>query len=177
MGRPREFKLREEQIQELVQAEDVVDDAATRMRLVSVRLYGTGYNEADVERVSRCSRRSVVRWSENYTARGVAGLLDKRAGGNQALLSAEQIEDLNDTLQRYTPEQKFGREASGGRMYWRVTDVRRLVKQKYEVEYRSSTSYHSLLERCGMSYQQTERYYKSRRDQQLVEFEETLEKK
>jgi len=190
MGRPREFKLTDEQIRGLIQAEEVVDDvnprqpgANTRMRLVSVRLYGTGYSEADVERVSRCSRRSVVRWSQKYEAHGVAGLLDKRAGGNgpaaghlYSLLSVEELERLELTLHRYTPEQKFGTAVSGGRQYWRVIDVRRLVKQDYGVEYRSSSSYHNVLERCGMSYQQTERYYKSRRESQLIDFEETLEK-
>ena len=178
MGKPRQFKLKREEIEELVQAEQAIDDATTRMRFVAVRLYGSGEDEAKIEEVTRCSRRSVIRWCRRYHTGGVAGLLDRRVGGNHRLLQPEQIEAVRALMQRYTPRQVFGGEAGAchNERFWNVVDLRRLVERDYGVVYRHTSSYHDLLKTSGMSYQRTQRYYKSRRERDKVDFEEQLEK-
>lgn len=178
MGKPRQFKLKREEIEALLQAEQAIDDATTRMRLVTVRLYGSGEDEAKIEEVTRCSRRSLITWCRKYRSGGVAGLLDHRVGGNHRLLQPAQIEALSALIQRSTPRQVFGGEAGAchNEQFWNVIDLKRLVERDYGVVYRHTSSYHALLKRSGMSYQRTERYYKSRRARDKVAFEEQLEK-
>ena len=178
MGKPRRFKLKREEIEELLQGEQAIDDATTRMRFVAVRLYGSGEDEAKIEEVTRCSRRSVITWCRRYGTGGVGGLLDQRAGGNHRLLQPEQIEAVSGLLQRSTPRQVFGGKAGAchNERFWNVVDLKRLVERDYGVVYRHSSSYHDLLKTSGMSYQRTQRYYKSRRESDKVAFEEQLEK-
>jgi hypothetical protein len=52
-----------------------------------------------------------------------------------------------------------------------------VVKAWYVVEYSTADSHRSLLHECGLSYQRTEKVYRSQRDVQTVaDFEATLEK-
>ena len=176
MGKPRRFKLKREEIEELLQAEQAIDDAPTRMRFVAVRLYGCGEDEGKIEEVTRCSRRSVITWCRRYRKHGVVGLLDQRVGGNHRLLRPEQIEAVSGLVQRSTPRQVFGAGACHNERFWNVVDLKRLIERDYGVVYRHSSSYHDLLKTSGMSYQRTERYYKSRRESDKVAFEEQLEK-
>ena len=50
------------------------------------------------------------------------------------------------------------------------------VERWYSVIYKSRSSYLSLFERCRFSYQRPERVYKSRRERQVADFQERLEK-
>lgn len=176
MGKPREFKLNREAIEELLQAERVIEDATTRMRLVAVRLYGCGEAESKIEQVTQCNRGSLVRWCRRYRTQGVAGLLDQRLGGNHRLLQPGQIEAACGLMQRFTPRQLFGAGGCHNEGFWNVVDVKRLIEREYGVVYRHTSSYHNLLKTSGMSYQRTQRYYKSRREDDKVAFEEQLEK-
>lgn len=107
---------------------------------------------------------------------GVAGLVDKRVGGNRAKLTAEQIEAVQATMHRFTPTQKFGVDKSVGGQFWTLADVRRLVKEISGVVFQSVTSYRTLMHTCGMSFQKTQGVYKNRSAQKVAEFEEALEK-
>jgi len=177
MGKPRQFKLNREEIEELLQAEQDIDDATTRMRLVAVRLYGCGEAEGKIEEIARCSRVSLVRWCCRYRRGGVAGLLDQRVGGNHRLLQPEQIEAVGALMHRATPQQVFGAGECHNERFWNVVDLKRLIERDHGVVYQHSSSYHDLLKTSGLSYQRTERYYKSRRERDKVAFEEQLEKK
>jgi transposase len=62
--------------------------------------------------------------------------------------------------------------------FWTVSDLQSVVKAWYEVEYSTLGSYRLLLHECGMSYQRTEKVYRSRPNRQMVaDFEAELEKK
>jgi transposase len=126
--------------------------------------------------ITGCSRRRLLGWCEKYRQEGVAGLVDKRQGGNAAKLSAEEIEHLQTMMSRYTPNQKYGKGKAVGGEFWTIADVRRLVKAECKVEYKSATSYRNLLDKCEMSYQKTQGVYKNRSTQKVSEFEELLEK-
>lgn len=177
MGRRREFKLTEDEAKLLEMVECSSKDGATRARYQAIRLYGTGYRADEVRTISRCSARSLVEWCKCYRQEGISGLIDKRVGGTRAKLSAEQIEHLQHTMERYTPDQKWGVGDSIGREFWTIADVRRLVKQECSLEFASNTSYRTLMSLCGMSYQKTQRVYKNRSADKVAEFEEQLEKK
>ena len=173
----RQFQLSEEQEKELIAAYASCKDGLTRTRYQAVRLYGTGYPIQEVMKITGCSRSSLMEWCRAYRIAGIAGLVDKRAGGNRAKLKPAQIEDLRGRLQMYAPADLFGATAStvDGR-FWTVSDLQRAVEQWYSVSYRNSRSYHCLLDLCGFSYQRPAKVYKSRSAPKVAEFEEQLEK-
>lgn len=105
------------------------------------------------------------------------GLVDHRIGGNRAKLSKLQIEGLQQKLYQYTPKDLFGADAStADGQFWTVADLAHVVQEQYGVEYKSRTSYTSLLKVCGFSYQKSEKVFKSRSQSKVADFEEQLEK-
>lgn len=174
----RRFQLTEKQMKELVVAYASCKDGLTRTRYLAVRLYGTGYPVQEVMDITGCSRTSLMEWCRAYRRVGIAGLVDKRKGGNRAKLTMAQIEDLKSRLQMYTPAELFGTTAAtADGQFWTVSDLRRAVAQWYGVSYGNARSYHRLFDLCGFSYQRPAKVYKSRSASKVAEFEAELEKK
>ncbi|MGH7927531.1 MAG: helix-turn-helix domain-containing protein [Candidatus Binatia bacterium] len=147
----------------------------TKIRFQAVRLYGIGMASAEILAITGCSRSSLMNWVRHYQTMGIAGLVDKRVGGNAAKLAPYQIEQLHDQLHSYTPEQRLGAEALSGQ-FWTIADLAALLEREYGIVYKSATSYRSLLKQCGLSRQKPAKVYKSRSELKVMAFEETLEK-
>jgi transposase len=174
----RTLCLTEGQAHELQAAFLHCRDAADKIRYQAVRLYGTGYPVAQITDVCGCSRRTLLHWTRAYQQRGLTALLDHRQGGNRARLTPEQIEAVQNQLHRFTPAQLLGRgHCAGDGQFWTVPDLARLVERDYGVVYESQTSYRTLLQKCGLSYQRPAKQYKSHSEVRLMDFEEALEKK
>lgn len=174
----RKFEISEKQEQELVKEYLQSKDGPLRTRLQAVRLYGTGYPVQEIQALTACSRTSLMEWCQLFRSQGVAGLKDKRLGGNRAKLTSAQVEDLKAKLSQYTPSQLFGPQAATPEgQFWTVEDLHRAVQQWYERSYRGRNSYTGLFARCGFSYQRPAKVYKSRNQEKVAEFEELLEKK
>jgi len=173
----RKFRLTTEEQKELQRAYRTCKDAGTRTRYQAVRLYGEGYTEAEIEQISGCSRTSLLEWCRAYRADRLQGLVDQRVGGNRAKLSKLQIEEVQQMLHQYTPQERLGSRAStSDGQFWTVEDLALVVRERYGVEYRNRTSYNRLLHLCGFSYQKTEKVFKSRSATKVADFEEQLEK-
>lgn len=174
----RQFHLTQDQVRELTSTYTNCKDGLTRMRYQAVRLYGTGYPVKEVIEITGCSRTSLMDWCRIYRTEGVAGLIDKRKGGNRDRFTEQQIAELSTRLQTYTPANLFGKTAAtADGQFWTVEDLQRIVQQWYRVQYKARGSYHSLFARCGFSYQRPAKVYKSRSEAKIAEFEEQLEKK
>ena len=102
MARQR-VKLTDEQIQELTSAYVSCKDGPTRTRFQAVRLYGGGYPTEEVLSITGCAWSTLMEWYRTYRRDGVTGLIDKRAGGNRARLSNEEIRELSERLRTYSP--------------------------------------------------------------------------
>jgi transposase len=173
----RKFHLTKEQARELLDAYTREKDGPTRTRYLAVRLYATGYPVQEILNITGCSRSSLMGWCRTYGTQGMDGLVDKRAGGNRARLTTEQIGDLHDRLHGYTPADLFGPQAgTADGQFWTVIDLQRVVQEWYGVNFRSRTSYLRLLDLCEFSYQRPAKVYKSRRERDVTAFEEQLEK-
>lgn len=173
----RKFKLTEVERKELLKAYQASKDAGTRTRYQAVRLYGEGYAEKEIEQITGCSRTSLMEWCRAYRADPTQGLVDHRTGGNSAKLGKLQIEELQQKTHQYTPKELFGTNAStADGQFWTVEDLIYVVREQFGVEYKSHTSYTSLLGLCGFSYQKTEKIFKSRSQSKVADFEEQLEK-
>jgi transposase len=176
--RQRTFHLEEAAANALNAAYLHCTDANTKTRYQAVRLYGLGYSTSQVQDICGCSRSSLMNWTRAYQERGLTALVDARVGGNRARLSGEQIEAVQNQLHRYTPRQLLGQDTcQGDGQFWSVPDLAALLARDYAVVYQSPTSLRTLLHRCEMSYQRTEKQYKSHNAVKLMDFEEQLEKK
>lgn len=163
---------------ELLNGYNQSQNGRLRTRYQALRLYSLGYGVAEIVEITGGSVTSLNRWWQIYQNEGVGGLCDDRIGGNSAHLTAAQITELTAKLATYSPAQVFGlRVITGDGQFWSVADLRQGVTQWYGVTYRSTTSYATLFNRCGFSYQRTEKVYRSRAEAKVAEFEEMLEKK
>ena len=173
----RQFNLISQETNRLLGAYQRCKDGLTRTRYQAVRLYGTGYSAQEVMEITGCSRSSLMTWCRLYRQQGPDVLIDKRMGGNSAKLSHQQIQELAQRLHEYTPQQLFGASAaSSSGQFWTVRDLQRAVERWTGVIYQSNSSYLSLFDRCGFSYQRPARVFKSRRETQVAAFQEELEK-
>jgi transposase len=173
----RKFKLTAEETKEILSAFNTCKEGQTKIRYQAVRLYGQGYATAEIEQITNSSRSSLMEWIRTYQMHGVEGLVDKRAGGNSAKLSKLQIEDLGLRLHQYTPGQILGKQThSLAGQFWTIEDLQKAIEKWYEVEYTSRTSLRHLFRVCGFSFHRPERVFKSRREAQVMEFEEQVEK-
>jgi transposase len=164
-------------VNDLIAAFNQTTDGATRIRLQAVRLYGTGYSVHEIMAITQCSRTSLMEWCQKYLDQGVRALADHRLGGNRRKLQPEQIADLKRRLHQYTPQALFGCEAATLEgQFWTVEDLQHAIERWYGVKYRSRTSCLTLFARCGLSYQRPARVFKSRREADIVAFEEMVEK-
>lgn len=142
----RKFNLTEVERKELLQSYQASKDAGTRTRYQAVRLYGEGYPEKEIEQITGCSRTSLLEWCRAYRADHSQGLVDKRVGGNSAKLRPLQMEELQQKMHQYTPKELFGARArTANGQFWTVEDLAHIVREQYGVEYKSRTSYTSLL--------------------------------
>ena len=174
----RQFHLTEDQVKELANAYTNCRDGLTRTRYQAVRLYGTGYPVKEIRNITGCSRTSLLDWCRIYRTEGVAGLIDKRKGGNRDRFTEQQIGELTTRLRTYTPAGLFGKTAAtADGQFWTVEDLQRVVQQWYSVQYKARGSYRQLFARCGFSYQRPAKIYRSRSEAKVAEFEEQLEKK
>lgn len=173
----RKFHLTPEQINELQGAYQQSSDGALKMRYQAVRLYGIGYSVEEVIMITGCSRRRLMAWCRSYRAYGVAGLVDRRVGGNSAKLSRSELEAVQAKLHQYRPHQLLrSDEYSGSGEFWSVSELAVWLEREFNVVYRSATSYRSVLKQCGLSRQRPAQQYKSRSEAKVMTFEEELEK-
>jgi len=175
----RQVQLTDEERQALERAERQTRDAYELRRLQAVRLYGSGTPTAEIRRLIQVSDRRVREWAQKYRQSGLDGLQSHWQGENALKLSREQRADLRQRLQQYHPDQVIAPDIRISRgQFWTVSDLQIVVKAWYAVEYRTLDSYRTLLHEGGLSYQRTEKVYRSRPDAQTVaDFEAELEKK
>ena len=174
----RRFRLSETEERALLRAFGECKDGPTRTRYQAVRLYGQGYDTREIERITGVCHSTLMDWCRKYRQGGIEALDDHRQGGNRALLTQEQIQDLTQRLHTYCPQQLFGSmAASADGQFWTVMDLARAVERWYDVRYARRGSYIQLLKRCGFSYQRPHKVYKSRSEAKVRAFEEELLKK
>ena len=173
----RTFQLHDAAANALMAAYHRTKDGLHRTRLQAVRRYGRGYPVTEIQTITGCARSSLMEWCRAYLEHGLAGLNDRRRGGNSAKLTSEQPAALARKLHQYTPRSLFGVDtATSDGQAWTVTDLRHAVTYWYGVTYQSGVSYTTLFDRFGFSYHRPTKVFKSRNERTVLEFETQLEK-
>ena len=145
--------------------------------MLAVRLYGTGHPMKQIIELVGCSRTSLMEWVQKYRQQGLESLKDQRPGGNHYKLTQHQKAIIKEKVQRYTPQQLLGRaSATSTGAHWTGVDLKQLIYQEYRIVYKSPVSYRVMLIEFGLSYQRTEKVFKSKSQLKYADFEEQLEK-
>jgi transposase len=174
----RRFELNQQENKELLRGYSQAKDGRVRTRLQAVRLYGSGYPVTEIIEITGCNRTSLMEWCNKFRQGGVTNLEEHRGGPNGSKLKPDQEAEVREKLRQYRPYDLFGpgaHTASG--QHWTVEDLAAAVQRWYGVSWKTRASYHQLFERCGYSFQRTEKVYKSRRERDVIEFEAQVEKK
>lgn len=152
-------------------------DANVSKKLLAVRLYGSGYPTDEIIELVGCNRTSLMEWAQKYQSDGLDSLKDRRQGGNHFKLSKARKAAIEEKIHRYTPKQLLGEDcATASGSHWTGADLKQLIYQEYSVLYKSPTSYRVMLKEWGLSYQRSEKVFKSKSALKQADFEEQLEK-
>ncbi len=152
----RHLNLSDDARRALEQAELVSKDVEERRHLQAVRLFGTGEALATIVRVVQASERTIGRWVKRYREEGLAGLARRAQPGNHRRLSQAEWNAVVTVVKDATPTGLGLSE----RQYWTVSDVARLVKDRYGVTYVGRSRYHAMLHAAGLSYQRATKVYR-----------------
>lgn len=173
----REFTLTLEEEAEFKAAYHQSKDANLSKKLLAVRLYGTGHRTDSIIELVGCSRTSLMEWVQKYQQYGLDSLKDQRQGGNHTKLTKAQKAAIKGKVHQYTPKQLLGKAcATSSGAHWTGADLKQLIYKEYTVIYKSPTSYQVMLTELGLSYQRTEKVFKSKSQLKYADFEEQLEK-
>lgn len=172
--RTRALRLTDTEIAALKQAENQTKRPHELRWLQAVRLFGSGMAVEQVVEVTGLSERTVQRQSARYRKEGIAGLYERRIGGNRALLTAAQRSEVAEKLHQYRPVDLKVSE----RTYWTVSDLAVVVEQWYGVVYKALDGYYALLRASGFTLQRSAKVYRHQPSAETrAAFEAGLEKK
>lgn len=125
---------------------------AEYIRIQAVLLRKKGYPRKRIVEITGKSLSSVEDWLTLFHKKGIKGLLTKKPKRpGSAKLSYFQKDQIKKILTTKKPKDlKLGED------FWDLLSLKRLVRKKYRLEYKSVTSYQRLMDYCGFSYQKVE---------------------
>ena len=119
-------------------------DSNQSRRLLSLAAVLDGMDRGEAARIGGMDRQTLRDWAHRFNACGPDGLLDSHGGGVEPRLSRAQKDDLAAIVER-GPDR-----ASDGVVRWRRVDLKRVIKERFGVDY--DTRYvGKLLHRLGFS--------------------------
>jgi transposase len=133
-------------------------------RIHAVLLKKKGYALKQIVDITEKSEDAIQGWITSYHQRGLEGLKTKpRQTSAAAKLTKEQKTNVKKLVAGHKPAE-YGYSDD----FWSVPMMRKLVKDRYGVEFATVRSYQKLLRFCGFSYQKAE-YIDHRKDETAPE--------
>ncbi len=117
--------------------------ARKRMRYLALLHFTEGHSRTAIANMLKVSRTSVNAWVTHYLTHGISGLDDKHNPGRPAQLSAKQLVNLKEFVQRQSLSE------SGGRLMAR--DVSLFIQSEFGVNFKQANIYR-LLHQLGLSW-------------------------
>jgi transposase len=121
-------------------------------RIQAVLLKFKGYSHKDIQDISLKSPAAIEKWITAFNQDGITGLKNHAiTKPRHYVLTKQQKDKIKQLIIKHSPEHfKLTDE------FWSVAALKQLVKQKFQVEYKSRKAYIDLLKYCGLSYQKVE---------------------
>lgn len=110
-------------------------------------------------------------WISNFKKYGVSGIKDKLQLGNFHLLTKNQKDEIKKILNSKRPKDL---KLEGD--FWSIPKLKKLVKYKFNLKYKSPESYRSLFKYCGFTFHKPAKVNKKQSSQMRKKFEVKLKK-
>jgi transposase len=103
-------------------------DAAQARRLLSLAAVRDGMSRKAAAEIGAMDRQTLRDWVHRFNAKGPAGLINGKAPGPRPKLSPEQKQELK-RIAETEPD-----PATDGVVRWRCVDLRRIIKERFDVD-------------------------------------------
>lgn len=118
---------------DLRQVAKSLSDATQVRRVLALALILDGASRTEAATACGMDRQTLRDWVHRYNAEGIEGLLDRLAPGRPPLLTPVQEEELK-TIVLAGPDL-----ARDGVVRWRRIDLKRVIRERFEVEFHERT--------------------------------------
>ncbi len=160
-------KFKEDEAQALLELENFIagnPDPRELKRAASVRMLVEGICRKTIQTILGVSSPFISKWKINYALYGIEGLLLNHRG-SQGQLKPEEREEI---IQWLTDKNQ-----------WDISAVANYIAERYQIEFKSQTSYYQLFKSAGISWKKSQKK-NPKGDEELVkkkhqEICETLE--
>lgn len=130
----------------------------TRVQAVLLKL--KGYSHKDIQDIAEKSKDAIKEWITAFNQHSLLGLKTQSpALPRHALLTKQQKDKIKQLITNHNPAYFQLIDE-----FWSVAAIKQLVKQKFNLEYKSRKAYIDLLKYCGFSHQKVE-FKDSREDE------------
>src|SRR3974390_3022709 len=113
---------------ELRQLAKRAEDADRTRRLLSLAAVLDGMSRKDAAEIGAMDRQTLRDWAHRFNEKGPAGLINGKAPGPVPKLSPEQKQELKRIVET-GPD-----PARHGVVRWRCVDIRRIIKERFDVD-------------------------------------------
>lgn len=152
-------KLDREQIEELNAYKRAKDKSAIEaMRAIAILLFDAEANSEFIESITGYDKKYASNLKRKYIKRGITSLNDRKGKKPRALLTRGQRNEITKIITTTTPR-IFGIDAD----YWTTSILAYLIKEQYNVQYKSKTSLTILFEEAKFTYHKPDKQYRAKK--------------
>lgn len=167
-------QLSKEMVGDLEKAFRKEKNGKQKIRYQALLLLAKEFKRKQVGEIVGISPGRIRQWVSMYHRNGLLGLLLKKTPGNHHLLTKEQKAIIKDLITTHTPKDLGLIELEG--KFWNIPLLRELVKQQFNLTYKTQDSYRRLLLFCGFSFHKPAKVNQRQSEHMRVRFEEILKK-
>ncbi len=142
------------------------DDGNRARRLLSIAAIYDGMSRADAARIGGMDRQTLRDWVHRFNAEGPQGLLDRKAPGAAAKLTAAQLAELAAVVES-GPDPLLD-----GIVRWRRMDLKHWLEEQFGVVYHDR-SVSRLLDQLGFSHISARPRHPGQDEAVLADFKKT----
>lgn len=164
-------KISKKRKQEIEDAYRSAKNPNDKIRYQGLKLLSRGYKRKEVSAITGKSIQAIGLWVTAYNKNGLDFLKDKRKTGNRKKITNKQKDRIKELISANTPEE-LGYEGK----FWNTTSLKELVKDKFDVTYKSSQSYRDLFSYAGFSFHKPEKVNKNQKPHMRKRFEQEIKK-
>lgn len=121
-----------------------------------------------IQQITKYSYRQIFVLRKKYLHQGIGVIQDQRKGQPKELLTKKQQLELVTIIQDEKPK-NYGYDSD----YWTTSILGNLIKEKYQVQYKSKTSLYLIFKQAKFSFHKPDRQYQAKNPEKVEAWEKT----
>jgi transposase len=156
-------KLNEKQIKEL---KSIISDNSSSNREIkrcqAILMLDKRKRVEDISEITGLKRAQIFHLRQEYFKQGIEAIKDKRKKNPKELLTKSQKQEILKILKTKKP-----RDYDFENDYWTTAVLGDFIKQRYNVQYKSKTSFYLIFKQAKFSYRKPGRIYHLRDEKEV----------